>query len=184
MKINTSSILQRHHHTYFKKLMPPMRMKTRVVNTVDTAATFALGSGGILIAGAGGAFYTLGAAAVMPVIAPVLPLIGGVMVLAGIIKWFTDSEGRKDKEIRHKREALEEAMRVQLNLAKNSFDQQLESIKKDFQKTADLTLEPLILEGQAMGILHQLQKQVATRLTSRTKESLAEIERKVTVLPA
>jgi|CXWL01.1.fsa_nt_gi hypothetical protein len=33
LKINTTSILQRHHHTHFTKLMPPLRIRTRLVNT-------------------------------------------------------------------------------------------------------------------------------------------------------
>lgn len=184
MKINTSSILQRHHHTHFTKLMPPLRFKTRVVNTVDDGATVTLGMGGLMLAGAGGAMYTLGVGVVLPVIAPALPILGGALVIAGIIKWFTDSDGRKDKEIRHKREALEKAMRIQLDQAKTSLEQQLDAIQKDFKKTADLTLEPLILEGQAVGRLYKMQKQVANRLTSRAKDSLAAIESKVTALPA
>jgi hypothetical protein len=119
----------------------------------------------------------------LPVIAPALPIIGGALVVAGIVKWFTDSSGRKDKEIRHKREALETAMRIQLDQAKKSFDQQLDTLIKDFRITASCILDPLVLEGQAIGRLNKMQKQVAVRLTSRARDSLSKIESNAHALP-
>lgn len=175
MRFSRTSILERQHHSSFSKLMPPLRVTTRVVNAVDAAAEFTLGAGMLSIAGAGAAAYFLGAAVVLPAIAPVAPIIGGAMVVAGLFKWFTDTEHRKTKEIRHKREAFEAAMRVQLEKAQESLNQQLDIVAQEFRETALQILQPMMLEAEAARDLTGRQVRLAKRLILESRLAIAKL---------
>ena len=86
MRVTRISILRQQRHTRFRHLMPTLRVGTRVVNTVDSAASVTLGAGGV--AGAGAATYFLGAAVVLPAILPAIPFVAVPIVLAAVFKWF------------------------------------------------------------------------------------------------
>ncbi|MFA9218111.1 MAG: hypothetical protein ACEQSK_13550, partial [Sphingomonadaceae bacterium] len=79
MRLSQSSVFQRQHHTALAKLMPRLRLGTRLVNGVDTAANVTLVSGAVAAAGGGTAAYLFGAAVVLPVLAPVAPFVGGAV---------------------------------------------------------------------------------------------------------
>lgn len=175
MRITRISILRQQHHTRFSSLMPTLRVGTRVVNAVDSAATVTLGTGGVAIAGVGTAVYFLGTAAVLPVIAPALPFIAVPMLIAGVFKWFSDSEARKDGEIGHKRLAFEKTLRDQLLQAQASFNGQLDAVANDFQKSAVQMIQPIMLEAEAADRLASLQVKMAKRLIEQSSVTVARV---------
>ena len=175
MQLTRVSILERQHHTQYAQLIPPLRLGARVANVVDDAAKLTLGAGALSIVGTGAAAYLLGSAAVLPLVAPAAPLVGGAMVVAGLVKWFSDPQRRKDKELQHKREAFERALREQLEEAERSFTQQLERIGRAFHETAENTLRPMILEGQAAERLASHQGRLARQLVARSRQGLSRI---------
>ena len=173
MRIARISILKQQHHTRFRHLMPALRLQTKVINAVDSAANVTLGTGGVAIASAGAAAYFLGAAVVLPAIGPAIPFVAVPMVLAAVFKWFTDSEGRKDGEIEHKREAFENVLRQQLLLAQTSFNAQLEAVALDFQQSAVQMIQPIMLEAEAADRLAGLQVRMAKRLIEQSSKKVA-----------
>ncbi len=173
MKITRISILRQQHHTRFRHLMPTLRVGTKVVNTVDSAASVTLTAGGVAIAGTVTASYFLGAAVVLPAILPAIPFVAVPMVLAAVFKWFTDSEARKDGEIGHKREAFEKALREQLLLAQATYNLQLEAVAMDFQKSAVQMIQPIMLEAEAADRLAGLQVKMAKRLIDQSSKKVA-----------
>ncbi len=175
IQFSRTSILERQHHSNFSKLMPPLRVTTRVINAVDSAADFTLGAGALSIAGAGTAAYFLGTAAVLPVIAPAAPFIGGAIVVAGLFKWLTDSDLRKADEIRDKRKAFESAMRAQLEKAQESFNHQLDVVSQEFAETAQQILHPLMLEADAAKDLTGRQVRLAKRLILESRLGIAKL---------
>lgn len=175
MRITRITILRQQHHTRFASLMPTLRLGTRVVNAVDSAASVTLTTGGVAIVGAGTAAYFLGAAVVLPVIAPALPFIAIPMVIAGVFKWFSDSEARKDGEISHKRAAFEKTLRDQLLQAQAAFNLQLDGVALDFQKTAVQMIQPIMLEAEAADCLAGLQVKMAKRLMDQSSLIVAKI---------
>lgn len=183
MKLTRVSILERQHHSGYAQLIPPLRMGARVANAVDGAAKLTLGAGALSIVGSGAAAYVLGTAAVLPLIAPAAPLIGGAMVVAGLVKWFSDPQRRKDKELAHKREAFERALREQLEQAEASFSAQLERIGEAFRESADSTLRPMILEAQAAERLASHQGRLARQLIERSRNGLARIAQRIQSTP-
>ncbi|MCX9155945.1 hypothetical protein OPU71_07370 [Niveibacterium sp. 24ML] len=183
MKLTRVSILERQHHSGYAQLIPPLRMGARVANAVDGAAKLTLGAGALSIVGSGAAAYVLGTAAVLPLIAPAAPLIGGAMVVAGLVKWFSDPQGRKDKELAHKREAFERVLREQLEQAEASFGAQLERIGEAFRDSADHTLRPMILEGQAAERLASQQGRLARQLIERSRQGLTRIAQRIQTTP-
>lgn len=151
MRLNQSSVFQRQHHSTLARLMPRLRVGTRIVNSVDTAANVTLMSGAVVAAGTGTAAYLIGAAVVLPVVAPAAPFVGGAVLLAGAFKWFTDGGKRKRTEIRDKRAAFEAELRKQLQAAELSFNAQLDLVAQGFHDSALQLLTPLLLEAEAAG---------------------------------
>ncbi|MBU5638826.1 hypothetical protein KOM00_19050 [Geomonas sp. Red69] len=173
MKIVNASILERQHHTYFAKLMPSMRVMTQVLNTSDNIATTTLATGTIITIASGAAVYGLGTAAVLPLIIPVAPYVGGAMLVAGIFKWFYDSDGRKGTEILHKREEFQNVLRDQFNEARESYFRQLDVVGDEFIESANELLKPVILEAEAASQLVHLQKRVTQRMLKEARKTLA-----------
>ena len=183
IRIGRTSILERQHHSRFSDLMPPLRIYTRVVNTVDNAASMTLKAGALSLAGTGCAIYALGTAVVFPIIAPVAPFVGGAIVLAGIVKWFTDADGRKDDEIRNKRRKFEAELRIQLEQARASLIAQLSDLANEFRQTAKMALEPVLLESQAVERLTDLQMKTAKRLVRQSRSAVSKLVGQVAALP-
>lgn len=164
MRLTRASVLQRRHHSRLAKMMPQLRLATRALNAIDSAANMTIGVGAASIAGAGAAAYLFGAAVVMPVIAPAAPFVGGALLVAGAFKWITDADRRRDGEIRHKREAFEKAFRAQLEEAQASFNQQLNVVRQEFVQTARQIVEPILVEADATERIAGLQVKMARRV--------------------
>ncbi|TLM69223.1 MAG: hypothetical protein FDZ69_00180 [Deltaproteobacteria bacterium] len=175
MRVVNASILARQHHTQFARLMPSLRIKTRIVNAAEDAANLTLVSSAALAAGVGTAVYYLGAAAVMPVVAPIVPYVGGAAIVAALIKWVTDSEARKWDEIRDKRKKFEKIMREKLDEARSSYFTQLDELGREFLFTANVMMKPVMLEADAARLLAGAQKKVARRVLSDARQSLANL---------
>lgn len=179
MRIVNVSILERQHHTQFANLMPSLRIMTRVLNSTDDIAKGTLTGGAVLTVVSGTAAYYLGVAAVLPVIMPVVPYVGGAMLVAGIFKWFYDSDGRKGTEILQKREEFEKVLRDKLNEARESYFQQLDVVGEEFIKSANELLKPVMLEADAANQLVGLQQKVTQRMLKEAHKTLGLISKQV-----
>lgn len=175
LRLVQTQLLVRQHHTQFAKLMPRLGIVTRAANTVDTAAEVTLGAGVVSLAGTAAALHFLGAASVLPIIAPVAPFIGGAMLVAGIVKWISDSEERKTSEIKGKREVFESALRKELEKARESYFYQLEKLNQEFADTAIAIVTPTLLEAEAASGLNMRQVEVATKVLLEARTSLAKL---------
>jgi hypothetical protein len=176
MRLNQSSVFQRQHHSTLARLMPRLRIGTRIVNSVDTAANVTLMSGAVVAAGTGTAAYLIGAALVLPVVAPVAPFVGGAVLLAGAFKWFSDGGKRKRTEIRDKRGAFEEELRKQLTAAEQSFNTQLDHVEHGFRESALQLLTPLLLEAEAAGRVPGMRQRIADRVITQAQAAIRQLD--------
>jgi hypothetical protein len=179
MRLSQSSMFQRQHHTALAKLMPRLRIGTRLVNGVDTAANVTLVSGAVTAVGGGTAAYLFGTAAVLPVLAPVAPFVGGAVLLAGAFKWFADGGKRKRMEIRDKRAAFEDELRKQLRAAETSFNAQLDLVAEGFHASAQQLLTPILLEAEAAGRVHGMRQRVADRVILQAQAAIQQLEAEI-----
>nr|WP_315402294.1 hypothetical protein [uncultured Duganella sp.] len=176
MRLNQSSVFQRQHHSTLARLMPRLRIGTRLVNGVDTAANVTLMSGAVVAAGTGTAAYLIGAAIVLPVVAPAAPFVGGAVLLAGAFKWFADGGKRKRTEIRDKRAAFEQELRKQLQAAEQSFNDQLGLVAQGFHDSALQLLTPLLLEAEAAGRVPGMRQRIADRVITRAQAAIRQLD--------
>ncbi len=172
MQVVRASIIAKQHHAELAQLMPPLRLGTRVVNAVDSAANLTLGAGTIAVAGTGAAAYLLGSAVVLPLVAPVAPFLVGAMAAAGLFKWFTDNDKRKIDEIQSKRRAIEEVVRQRLQQAAGSFESQLAQLEQDYHQTALAMLGPMLLELEAAHQVQAMQLRVGNRIIEQSEASM------------
>ena len=172
MQVVQASIIAKQHHAELAQLMPPLRLGTRVVNAVDSAANLTLGAGTIAVAGTGAAAYLLGSAVVLPLVAPVAPFLVGAMAAAGLFKWFTDNDKRKIDEIQSKRRAIEEVVRQRLQQAAGSFESQLAQLEQDYHQTALAMLGPMLLELEAAHQVQGMQLRVGNRIIEQSEASM------------
>ena len=179
MRMSQTQVFHRQHHTAMAKLMPRMRIGTRLANGVDTAANMTLVGGAVAAAGTGTAAYLFGASVVLPVLAPVAPFVGGAVLLASVFKWFSDSGKRKRMEIRDKREAFEEELRKQLHTAELSFNQQLDVVADGFHSSALQLLTPIMLEAEAAGRVHGMRQRVADRAITQAQAAIQQLETEI-----
>ncbi len=131
--------------------------------------------GGVAILGTGAAAYFLGAAVVLPAIAPAVPIVGGVMVVAGVFKWLMNPADRKTAEIGHQRAAFEKAFRLQLEAARAEMSAQLDDTAARFHEAAERLVQPVLLEAQAADRLATLHVAVARRLNDHSQRALADM---------
>jgi hypothetical protein len=184
LRINRANILERKHHAEYAKLMPSLRLKTRIPNAVDDAANVTLWSGALSLAGTGGATYLLGISVVFPVIAPLAPIVGGAIAVAGVWKWLSNPNHRKDKEIRHKRDEFEKIFYEQLKLAQENFNKNLDSITHQFEESRERIVDPLMLEALAAEQLEGMQSKVAFQLIRNSRSATTRLINKLSALPA
>lgn len=149
------------HHARLAPVMPGLRMGTRVLNALEGAAGLTLKGGAVAGVGTGAALYFLGAAAVLPVVAPAAPVLAGAMLVAGLVKWVMDTDARLGREIAHQRESFEGELRQHVQAMRASFFAQLDQTQQTFEDTATAVMTPLLLEAYAQAGLQQVQ----TRLT-------------------
>jgi hypothetical protein len=171
--------LAKHHHAELAKLMPPLRLSTRIVNAMDSAANMTIGAGSIAVAGTGAAAYLLGSAVVMPLVMPVAPFLVGALAAAGLFKWFTDNDKRKIAEIQSKRRAIEEVVRQRLNDAVTSFDQQLTQLENEYRQTATALLSPILLDAQAVALVQTVHAEVALKIIAQSEKLMQNMVREL-----
>lgn len=176
MRLGQSQVFQRQHHAALAKLMPRLRIGTRIVNSLDTAANVTLVGGAAVAASTGTAAYLIGAAVVLPVMAPVAPFVGGAVLLAGAFKWFTDSGKRKRGEIRDKRLAFEEELRKQLLAAEQSFNAQLDLVAQGFRDSALQLLTPVLLEAEAAARVPGMRQRIADRVITQAQAAIRQLD--------
>nr|WP_315251402.1 hypothetical protein [uncultured Duganella sp.] len=176
MRLGQATVFQRQHHAALAKLMPRLRVGTRIVNRLDTAASVTLVSGAAVAASTGTAAYLIGAAVVLPVVAPVAPFVGGAVLLAGAFKWFADGGKRKRLEIRDKRVAFEEELRKQLLAAEQSFNAQLDQVAEGFRDSALQVLTPIVLEAEAAGRVPGMRQRIADRVITEAQAAIRQLE--------
>ncbi|MES2260061.1 MAG: hypothetical protein V4724_16175 [Pseudomonadota bacterium] len=176
IRLSQTSVFERQHHAALARLMPRLRIGTRLVNTVDTAANVTLMGGAVAAAGTGTAAYLFGVAMVMPVIAPVAPIVGGAVLLAGVFKWFTDGGKRKRSEIRDKRRAFEDELRKHLKVAETAFTRQLDQVAQGFQESATQLLTPVLLEAEAAGRVQGMRQRIADKVIAQSQAALRQLE--------
>lgn len=176
MRLGQASVFQRQHHSSLAKLMPRLRIGTRIANTAETAANVTLMSGVVAAAGTGTAAYLIGAAVVLPVVAPAAPFVGGAVLLAGAVKWFTDGGKRKRTEIRDKRAAFEAELRKQLQGAEQTFNTQLDQVALGFRESAEQMLMPLLLEAEAAGRVPGMRQRIADRVITQAQAAIQQLD--------
>ncbi|NRR34103.1 hypothetical protein HSX11_28395 [Oxalobacteraceae bacterium] len=179
MRLSQTSVFQRQHHTALSRLMPRLRLGTRLANSADTAANVTLMGGAVAAAGTGTAAYLFGAAVVLPVLAPAAPFVGGAVLLAGVFKWFADGGKRKRSEIRDKRTAFEEELRRQFEEAELSFHHQLDLVADGFHGSALHLLTPIMLEAEAAGRIQGMRQRVADRVIAQAHSAIRLLEAEI-----
>ncbi|KQX02022.1 hypothetical protein ASC94_05500 [Massilia sp. Root418] len=176
MRLGQTNVFQREHHATLARLMPSLRIGTRLVNTVDTAASLTLMGGAVAAAGTGTVAYLFGVAVVMPVLAPAAPFVGGAVLLAGAFKWFTDGGKRKRSEIRDKRRAFEEELRTRLKEAEHTYLARLDEVARGFHESARQMLTPLLLEAEAAGRVQGMRERIAGKVIAQSQAALEQLE--------
>lgn len=176
MRLSQSTVFQRQHHSALARLMPRLRLGTRIANGVDTAANVTLVSGAVAAAGTGTAAYLFGAGVVLPVLVPVAPFVGGAVLLAGAIKWFSDGGKRKKMEIRDKRSAFEAELRKQLREAELSFNAQLDLVADGFHESALQLLTPTLLEAEAASRVSGMRLRIADRAIAQAQSAIHQLD--------
>jgi len=176
MRLGEASVFQRQHRATLTKLMPRLRVGTRLANKAETAANMTLMGSAMAAAGTGTAAYLFGAAVVLPAVAPVAPFVGGAVLLAGAFKWFSDSGKRKRSEIRDKRAAFEEELRKQLRAAELSFNAQLDQVAAGFHASAQQQLAPIMLEAEAAGRVQGMRQRIAERVIAQARHAIAQLD--------
>jgi len=179
MRLSQNMVFHREHHAALAKLMPRLRVGTRLANKAETAANMTLMGGAMAAAGTGTAAYVFGVAVIMPVVAPVAPFVGGAVLLAGAFKWFADAGKRKRSEIRDKRRAFEEELRKRLKEAEHSYTAQLEQVAVGFHESARQVLTPILLEAEAAGRVQQMRARIAGKVIAQSQAAVKLLEREV-----
>ncbi|GAB2837296.1 hypothetical protein GCM10027277_00070 [Pseudoduganella ginsengisoli] len=179
MRLSQNTVFHREHHAALAKLMPRMRIGTRLANKAETAANITLMGGAVAAAGTGTAAYVFGVAVIMPVVVPVAPFVGGAVLLAGAFKWFADAGKRKRSEIRDKRLVFEEELRKRLKEAENAYTAQLEQVAVAFHESARQVLTPILLEAEAAGRVLQMRARIAGKVIAQSQEAVRLLEQEV-----
>jgi hypothetical protein len=175
IRLSQSTVFERQHHATLARLMPRMRVGTRLAQTVDTAANVTLMGSAVAAAGTGTAVYLFGVAVVLPVVAPAAPFVGGAVLLAGAFKWFADAGRRKRSEIQDRRRAFETELRKRLQEVQGAFGRQLDRIAASFHESATQLLTPLMLEAEAAGRVQAMRKRIADKVIAQAQHAIAQL---------
>ncbi|WP_229632215.1 hypothetical protein [Pseudoduganella violaceinigra] len=180
IRLTQSTVFERQHHATLARLMPRMRVGTRVAQTVDTAANITLMGSAVAAAGTGTAAYLFGVAVVLPVVAPAAPFVGGAVLLAGAFKWFADAGRRKRSEIQDRRCAFEDELRKRLQEVQAAFGRQLDRVASSFHESATQLLTPLMLEAEAAGRVQAVRKRIADKVIAQAQHAIAQLRAAMT----
>jgi hypothetical protein len=163
------------HHARLAPAMPGLRVGTRVLNALDDAANLTLKGGAVAGVGTGAAVYFLGAAAVLPVVAPAVPIVAGALLVAGLVKWVMDTDARLGREIAHKRTSFEAEFRRHLQAMRASYFTQLDQTQQAFEDTATAVMTPLLLEAYAQAALQQVHSRLTLEATRTARALLSRL---------
>lgn len=180
IRLTQSTVFERQHHATLARLMPRMRVGTRLAQTVDTAANITLMGSAVAAASTGTAAYLFGVAVVLPVVAPAAPFVGGAVLLAGAFKWFADAGRRKRSEIQDRRYAFEDELRKRLQEVQAAFGRQLDRIASSFHESATQLLTPLMLEAEAAGRVQAVRKRIADKVIAQAQHAIAQLRAAMT----
>lgn len=180
IRLSQTTVFERQHHATLARLMPRMRVGTRLAQTVDTAANLTLMGSAVAAAGTGTAAYLFGVAVVLPVVAPAAPFVGGAVLLAGAFKWFADAGRRKRSEIQDRRRAFEDELRKRLQEVQAAFGRQLDRIAASFHESATQLLTPLMLEAEAAGRVQAMRKRIADKVIAQAQRAIAQLRAAMT----
>ncbi|MGW8391942.1 hypothetical protein [Pseudoduganella sp. HUAS MS19] len=175
IRLTQSTVFERQHHATLARLMPRMRVGTRLAQTVDAAANLTLMGSAVAAASTGTAAYLFGVAVVLPVVAPAAPFVGGAVLLAGAFKWFADAGRRKRSEIQDRRSAFEDELRKRLQEVQAAFGRQLDRIASSFHESATQLLTPLMLEAEAAGRVQAVRKRIADKVISQAHGAISQL---------
>jgi hypothetical protein len=175
IRLTQSTVFERQHHATLARLMPRMRVGTRLAQGVDAAANLTLMGSAVAAAGTGTAAYLFGVAVVLPVVAPAAPFVGGAVLLAGAFKWFADAGRRKRSEILDRRRAFEEELRKRLQEVQAAFGRQLDRLAASFHESATQLLTPLMLEAEAAGRVQAVRKRIADKVIGQAQHAIAQL---------
>lgn len=175
IRLTQSTVFERQHHATLARLMPRMRVGTRLAQSVDTAANITLMGSAVAAASTGTAAYLFGVAVVLPVVAPAAPFVGGAVLLAGAFKWFADAGRRKRSEIQDRRRAFEEELRKRLQEVQGAFGRQLDRIASSFHESATQLLTPLMLEAEAAGRVQAVRKRIADKVIFQAQQAISRL---------
>ena len=175
IRLSQSTVYERQHHAALARLMPRMRVGTRLAQSVDTAANITLMGSAVAAAGTGTAVYLFGVAVVLPVVAPAAPLVGGAVLLAGAVKWFADAGRRKRAEIQDRRRAFEEELRKRLQEVQGAIGRQLDRLASSFHESATQLLTPLMLEAEAAGRVFAMRQRIADKVIAQAQHAIAQL---------
>jgi hypothetical protein len=167
IRLTQNTVFERQHHATLARLMPRMRVGTRLAQTVDTAANLTLMGSAVAAAGTG--------TVVLPGVAPAAPFVGGAVLLAGAFKWFADAGRRKRSEIQDRRRAFEEELRKRLQEVQAAFGRQLDRIAASFHESATQLLTPLMLEAEAAGRVQAVRKRIADKVIAQAQHAIAQL---------
>lgn len=175
LRLTHVTIMDEHHRRDLSKLMPAMRVGTRVLNATDSAANATLFGGSVATAGAAGAAYLLGAGVVLPLITPALPFVAGALGVAGLYKWMANPSKRKAGEIEHKRQGIEEALKSMLTEVETALHKNLDQIGVEFSESAQKMICPIMLEAEAAKSMVGLRERLAERVVELQQQVLETI---------
>lgn len=152
LMVTRSKFLDSVDHKQFGRLVPPPSFSARVLGSIDNFANGTLWATGLTAAGgvAAVASGTVAAAAFAPIAAPLAAVVFGPMAVAGLWKWVSDPEKRKDKEMRVKRKDIEGGLERMMAEHVATHDKMLDTIVDEFYIAASSCLTPLAHSSQRM----------------------------------
>lgn len=177
LMVSKSNFLESIDHKQFGRLVPLPSFSVRVLGSVDNIADGTLLATGVAAAGgvvavASGA---VAAAALAPLAAPLAVVVFGPMAVAGLWKWVSDPEKRKEKEMRGKRKIIEDGLDMMMAEKVAAHDKILEDIADEFYITASTCLTPLAHSSQRMLDIIVMQEKLIDKSAQHARKSIFQI---------
>lgn len=161
-------------HKKFGRLVPPPSFGARFFGAADTVANRTLVATGLAAAGGAAAVAAgaIGVAALAPIAAPLGAVVFGPMAVAGLYKWMSDPERRKEKEMRAKRKAVEAGIEAMMAETLSAHDMVLDGIVDEFFAASERCLTPLVHVARRTLDVAALQDRWMERSARHTAESV------------
>jgi hypothetical protein len=166
-----SQFLDSIDHKQFGRLVPPPSLRARVLGSVDNLANGTLVTTGLAAAG-GAAAVALGAVSIAAIAAPLSAVVFGPMAVAGLWKWVSSPDKRKDREIRNKRKEIEAGLEDMMSETVSSHDKMLEGLIDEFFIAAETCLTPLVHSAQRTLDIVILQDRLIENSVRHTRDGI------------